>query len=51
MRLLGLFLLLAVVICTFTACKTTEAENASERPWNTQRDWQHGLPTGINQGR
>jgi hypothetical protein len=35
-----------------TGCKTTaESENASERPWNAQKGWEHGLPTGINQGR
>jgi hypothetical protein len=52
MKALRLFLLSIVLVGTFTACKTsTEPENASERPWNAQRGWEHGLPTGINQGR
>jgi outer membrane biogenesis lipoprotein LolB len=44
-------LLLGVVIAVFTGCKTTDPENASERPWNAQQGWQHGLPSSINQGR
>ena len=51
MRTVRLLLLAAAIACTFTACKTTEAENMSERPWNTQRGWEHGLPSSINQGR
>jgi len=51
MKALRLLLLLATIICTFTACKTTEPDNVSERPWNTQRGWEHGLPSTINQGR
>jgi hypothetical protein len=50
MRAFLLFLFVAMA-AAMTGCATTEAENASERPWNTQKDWQHGLPTGINQGR
>lgn len=51
MRTFLLILFVAVAAVSFTGCATTESENASERPWNTQKDWQHGLPTGINQGR
>ena len=43
--------LLAVVVFLFTACKTTEPDNMSERPWNAQQGWQSGLPSTINQGR
>jgi len=35
-------------------CATTnEADqmNYSERPWNTPRDWETGLPSNLNQGR
>jgi len=45
------FFLLAVIVAVFSGCKTNEAENASERPWNAQQGWQHGLPSTINQGR
>ncbi len=52
MNALKLLLLLAALAIVCTGCKTTtEPENASERPWNAQRGWEHGLPTGINQGR
>lgn len=51
MNALKLLLLAAVLALICTACKTVEPENASERPWNAQRGWEHGLPTGINQGR
>ena len=51
MRTFLLILFVAVAVGAFTGCATTESENVSERPWNTQKDWQHGLPTGINQGR
>ena len=40
---------LAALLCT--GCQTTESENASDRPWNAQQGWQHGLPSSINQGR
>jgi hypothetical protein len=51
MNILRLLLLLTALAGMFTGCKTTEPENASERPWNVQQGWQHGLPSSINQGR
>ncbi|HTD68335.1 MAG TPA: hypothetical protein VK846_17555 [Candidatus Limnocylindria bacterium] len=51
MNALRNLLLLAVVALVFTACKSTEPENMSERPWNAQQGWQTGLPSTINQGR
>jgi hypothetical protein len=51
MNSLRLLLLIAAVVCAFAGCKTTDPENASERPWNVQQGWQHGLPSSINQGR
>jgi hypothetical protein len=46
------FVLLATVLVLFTGgCKTTDPENVAERPWNSQRGWEHGLPSTINQGR
>jgi len=51
MNAIRLFLVLAAFAFVSAGCKTTEPENASERPWNAQRGWEHGLPTGINQGR
>ena len=51
MKTLRLILLCSVLALVCVGCATTESENASERPWNGQSGWQHGLPTGINQGR
>jgi hypothetical protein len=51
MKALWLILVAAALVGLSTGCKTTEPENASERPWNTQKGWEHGLPSGINQGR
>lgn len=48
LRLLLLGVLFALVV---VGCKTTDTDNAAEIPWNSQRGWEHGLPTGINQGR
>jgi hypothetical protein len=29
-------------------CATTsEQENMSERPWNSPKSWEHGMPTGM----
>ncbi len=28
-------------------CATTDNENASERPWNTPKGWETGLPAGM----
>ena len=33
-------------------CSTTaESENLSSRPWNTPKSWEHGIPTGMFEGR
>lgn len=35
-----------------TGCSTTrDTENVSERPWNAPKNWEHGLPTGLMDGR
>jgi hypothetical protein len=41
----------AAAVFIFTGCKALEPENAADRPWNSQRGWEHGLPSTINQGR
>lgn len=51
-KLLPLLLLTAVLGMFAVGCQTTtNVENASERPWNAQKGWEHGLPTSINEGR
>ena len=32
-------------------CQTPDSENLSSRPWNSPTGWEHGLPTGLNEGR
>jgi len=34
-----------------TGCASTETENLSERPWNSPKTWESGMPSGINEGR
>ncbi len=51
MKALRLLFLAGAMFLLLTGCKTTESENLSERPWNTQRGWEGALPSTINQGR
>lgn len=46
-------LLLAGALLGLAGCGTIEgdAQNYSEQPWNRQRTWETGLPSGINDGR
>ncbi|MBL9166842.1 MAG: hypothetical protein JNN07_03810 [Verrucomicrobiales bacterium] len=45
------FLGCLVLVLGFSGCGTPETANKSDRPWNTPRSWEHGLPSGINEGR
>ena len=50
-RALGL-LLLVLGSLLLNGCRTPEqTENLSERPWNTPRGWETGLPGRFNEGR
>jgi len=49
-RLLFLGLLLTVIL-GLAGCATSESENLSERPWNSPKGWETGLPSNINEGR
>ena len=52
MRLALSLLLFALGSLLLTGCATDQAsENASVRPWNQPRGWEHGLPSSINEGR
>lgn len=47
----GLFLLaLLGAGWLFAGCATNE-ERLSERPWNTPRSWETGLPSGMTEER
>jgi len=50
----GQMLLLALAALTFIfsiGCATTEDDNLTERPWNSPKSWETGLPQGMMQGR
>lgn len=43
----------ATALSCFSGCKTTEEDlsNSNERPWNTPKSWESGLPSSIYEGR
>jgi hypothetical protein len=54
MRISNIFLLLtALLLASFAVgcASSQESMNASERPWNAPKNWEHGLPTGMMEGR
>ncbi len=48
---LGGVLFLAFASSLLVGCSGPESANKSDRPWNTPRSWENGLPSGINEGR
>jgi hypothetical protein len=47
-----LLLLLAAFALVVSGCATTdEGDNASERPWNSPKGWENGLPSNMMEGR
>jgi len=50
-RLLGMLLLLVLGALLSGCASTDDVENRSERPWNAPRSWEHGLPSGMFEGR
>ncbi|HKS37454.1 MAG TPA: hypothetical protein VJW76_09710 [Verrucomicrobiae bacterium] len=44
-------LIVAFGTALLSGCASTEPENASARPWNSPRGWEHGLPPGMYEGR
>lgn len=46
------WLLLVVALVLVSGCASTDdAENVSERPWNAPKSWEHGMPSGMFEGR
>jgi len=40
------------VLVAASGCATTgEPDNASVRPWNSPKSWEHGLPSAMTEGR
>ena len=46
----AMLLLLALAGLMLSGCASTD-ENLSERPWNSPKTWETGLPSNINEGR
>jgi len=46
--LLFLFLL---ALAGLSGCATSDPDNLSQRPWNSPKSWETGLPTSILEGR
>lgn len=45
-------LLPVVALVLVSGCASTDdAENVSERPWNAPKSWEHGMPSGMFEGR
>jgi hypothetical protein len=49
--------LLALLGCAVSAtlglsgCASTEPDNYSERPWDSPKSWETGLPSALTEGR
>ncbi len=41
----------AAVLLSSAGCRTGDMQNASAQPWSSPRDWEHGLPSSIMEGR
>ena len=48
-RWIGLLFVCGLLI--LSGCATTDSDNLSERPWNSPKTWETGLPSNINEGR
>jgi hypothetical protein len=44
-------LLLTLTVLALAGCSTTDSENASERPWDSPKNWENGLPSSMMEGR
>ncbi|HYE31655.1 MAG TPA: hypothetical protein VEH27_09515 [Methylomirabilota bacterium] len=47
----GFLLLLSAGFLFLAGCASTDHDNMSERPWNSPKNWEHGMPTGIMRER
>jgi hypothetical protein len=44
-------LILALAGMWLSGCASTDSENLSERPWNSPKGWENGLPSSMTEGR
>ncbi len=47
----GWLIMLLIVVGAGWGCASTDSENMAERPWNAPKNWEHGLPPSILEGR
>jgi hypothetical protein len=45
------FLLLTATVLALAGCSTTDSQNLSERPWDSPKNWENGLPSSMMEGR
>lgn len=50
MKAVRIVLSLSLLILA-AGCATTEDETLSERPWNSPKSWESGVPQAMQQGR
>jgi hypothetical protein len=50
-RSVWLLVLVAAAALLAGCASTGDEESVSERPWNTPRSWEGGLPSGFYEGR
>jgi len=36
---------------SMSGCATADPDNVSQRPWNSPKGWETGLPAGMFEGR
>jgi len=44
-------LMLAVSALALGGCSTTDSANMSERPWDSPKGWENGMPSSMMEGR
>jgi hypothetical protein len=47
----GFLLLLVLGAMGLSGCASTDPENLSERPWDSPKGWENGLPSTMTEGR
>ena len=44
-------LLLSAIAIVVSGCANPDSDRLSDRPWNAPKNWEHGVPLGIMEGR
>ena len=53
LRQRSLWILLSVILLSTVAagCSTPDSQRLSERPWNSPKGWEHGIPQSLLEPR